>query len=60
MGKQWTNVLKQGGSMNGFDLYKMSGIDMATIANYKQTVAHVGEIVDELEQNFKNQSKQER
>lgn len=52
VGKQWTNVLKKGGSMPGFDLYKMVGVDMTTTENLKKTITYVGTIVDELEKSF--------
>jgi oligoendopeptidase F len=52
VGEQWTNVLKLGGSMKGMDLYKMAGLDMSTTDVIKQAIAHVGSIVDELENSF--------
>ncbi|KQL52875.1 hypothetical protein AN964_04650 [Heyndrickxia shackletonii] len=56
-GKQWTEVLKQGGNMNGFDLYKMAGIDMSTTESLRKAIAKVGSIVDELEESFQLMSK---
>lgn len=52
VGEQWTEVLKRGGTLNGFDLYKMAGLDMSTTDVIKQAIAHVGTIVDELENSF--------
>ncbi|MCT8137825.1 oligoendopeptidase F [Anaerobacillus sp. CMMVII] len=52
VGEQWTNVLKLGGSMSGLDLYKQAGLDMSTMDVIKQAIAHVGRIVDELEESF--------
>lgn len=52
IGKQWTEVLKKGGSMKGLDLYKMADLDMSTISIIKQTITHVGTIVDHLEKSF--------
>lgn len=52
VGDQWTNVLKLGGSMKGFDLYKAAGLDMSNTDVIKQAIAHVGTIVDELENSF--------
>ncbi|HLQ72310.1 MAG TPA: M3 family metallopeptidase [Bacillota bacterium] len=51
-GEQWTNVLKTGGKKNGFELYNLAGLDMSTTDNLKKAVAHVGTIVDKLEQSF--------
>ncbi|MFD2446975.1 M3 family metallopeptidase [Bacillus sp. CGMCC 1.16607] len=52
VGEQWTDVLKRGGTMNGFDLYKLAGLDMTTTDVIKQAIAHIGSIVDELENSF--------
>jgi oligoendopeptidase F len=52
VGEQWSNVLKLGGSMSGLDLYKQAGLDMSTTDVIKQAIAHVGRIVDELENSF--------
>jgi oligoendopeptidase F len=52
VGEQWTDVLKLGGSMSGLDLYKQAGLDMSTTDVIKQAIAHVGRIVDELENSF--------
>jgi oligoendopeptidase F len=52
VGDQWTNVLKLGGSLKGFDLYKAAGLDMSNTDVIKQAIAHVGTIVDELENSF--------
>jgi oligoendopeptidase F len=52
VGEQWTDVLKRGGSMSGLDLFKQAGLDMSTTDVIKQAIAHVGRIVDELENSF--------
>lgn len=52
VGEQWTNVLKQGGSMRGLELYKMANLDMSNSDVIKQTISYVGTIVDELEKSF--------
>lgn len=52
VGKQWTNVLKKGGSMRGLELYKMANLDMSNSDVIKQTISYVGTIVDELEKSF--------
>jgi oligoendopeptidase F len=52
IGEQWTEVLKQGGNIKGLDLYKMVDLDMSTTSIIKQTITHVGTIVDHLEKSF--------
>ncbi|WP_163971896.1 M3 family metallopeptidase [Oceanobacillus halotolerans] len=52
IGKQWTEVLKQGGNKSGLDLYRMAGLEMSTTENLKKAIARVGTIVDELEASF--------
>ncbi|MGM7719297.1 M3 family metallopeptidase [Metabacillus sp. Hm71] len=52
IGEQWTEVLKQGGNIKGLDLYKMADLDMSTTSIIKQTIRHVGTIVDHLEKSF--------
>ncbi|WP_181884352.1 M3 family metallopeptidase [Neobacillus piezotolerans] len=52
VGEQWTEVLKRGGTLGGFDLYKMAGLDMSTTDVIKQAISHIGTIVDELEKSF--------
>lgn len=52
VGKQWTEVLKQGGNMNGFKLFEMAGVNMSTTENLEKAIAYVGSIVDELERSF--------
>jgi oligoendopeptidase F len=52
VGEQWTNVLKLGGSMSGLDLYRQAGLELSTTDVIKQAIAHVGRIVDELENSF--------
>jgi oligoendopeptidase F len=52
VGEQWTNVLKQGGTKKGLDLFRMAGLDMSSTDIFKQAIAYVGSIVDELERSF--------
>jgi oligoendopeptidase F len=42
--------------MSGLDLYKMADLDMSTTDIIKQAIAHVGRIVDELENSFPESS----
>ncbi|GAF16331.1 LOW QUALITY PROTEIN: oligoendopeptidase F [Bacillus sp. JCM 19046] len=51
-GEQWTEVLKRGGTLSGLDLYKLAGLDLSSMRVIKDAIAHVGTIVDELEQSF--------
>jgi oligoendopeptidase F len=51
-GEQWTNVLKQGGTKKGLELFKMAGLDMSSTDTFKRAIGYVGSIVDELEQSF--------
>src|SRR5699024_4329043 len=53
VGECWTEILKKGGSLEGFDLYEMAGVNMSTVTNIKKTISHVGNIVDYLEKDFK-------
>lgn len=48
----WVDAQKAGGSVNGFELYKIAGLDMSTTENLKTTIRKIGEIVDELENSF--------
>ncbi|QOY35373.1 M3 family metallopeptidase [Anaerobacillus isosaccharinicus] len=50
--EKWTNVLKLGGSMSGLDLYQAAGLDMSNMVVIKHAIAHIGRIVDELEESF--------
>lgn len=51
-GEQWTEVLKQGGSKKGLDLFTMAGLDLSNTSLFSQAVSYVGSIVDELENSF--------
>ncbi|UCZ55105.1 M3 family metallopeptidase [Bacillus shivajii] len=52
VGEQWTDVLKQGGTKDGLDLFKMAGLDMSSTKVISEAIANVGRIVDELEESF--------
>lgn len=45
----WINVLKQGGRVHALDLFRQAGIEMDSEQPYKEAVAYVGRLVDELE-----------
>ena len=45
----WLEVLKAGGTKSPVELSKMAGIDITTDKSLKDTIAYIGELVDELE-----------
>lgn len=45
----WIDVLKQGGRAHALDLFRKAGIEMDTEQPYRDAVAYVGRLVDELE-----------
>ena len=45
----WLEVLKAGGTKSPVELSKMAGIDITTDKPLKDTIAYIGELVDELE-----------
>lgn len=45
----WLKVLKSGGTKSPVELAKMAGIDITTDKPLKDTIAYIGELVDELE-----------
>lgn len=45
----WINVLKQGGRVHALELFRQAGIEMDTEQPYREAVAYVGRLVDELE-----------
>lgn len=47
--QDWIEVLKSGGSKKPVDLAKMVGIDLTTDAPLRETIAFIGEMIDELE-----------
>jgi oligoendopeptidase F len=53
-GLAFTEVLKQGGSKKGLELFEMLGLDMRDPLYFTQAVDYVGKIVDELEESFKS------
>lgn len=46
----WLEVLKAGGSLPPVELAKMAGIDLTTDAPLKETIAYIGDLVDQLEE----------
>lgn len=50
--KRWLEVLKAGGSMSPLELMKLGGVDMSQPEPIRGAVAHVGRLVDQLEQMF--------
>ena len=51
---RWLTVLKAGGTLKPLQLMSAAGIDMASPQPIHDVVAHVGALVDELEQGFSN------
>ncbi|WP_166626712.1 oligoendopeptidase F [Jeotgalicoccus sp. S0W5] len=45
----WLNVLKTGGKEDPVELAKMAGIDITTSEPLENTIAYIGELVDQLE-----------
>ena len=45
----WLNVLKTGGKENPVELANMAGIDITTSQPLENTIAYIGELVDQLE-----------
>ena len=45
----WLKVLKTGGTKPPVELAQMAGIDVTTDQPLKDTIAYIGELVDELE-----------
>ncbi len=50
--ERWLQVLKAGGTMKPLELLKAAGIDLSSPEPIRKAVAHVGALVDELEQSF--------
>lgn len=44
----WLNVLKAGGTKSPVELSKMAGVDITSEQPLKETIAYIGELVDEL------------
>ncbi|MEK3889097.1 oligoendopeptidase F [Bacillus sp. FSL K6-3431] len=44
----WMNVLKAGGTKSPAELSKMAGVDITTEQPLRDTIAYIGELVDEL------------
>lgn len=51
-GERWVEVLKLGGSRGALELYAEAGLDMTRPEPYREAVAFVGRLVDELEESF--------
>ena len=47
--QDWLKTLKAGGSLSPIDLAQTAGIDITTDQPLKETIAYIGELVDELE-----------
>lgn len=45
---EWKEVLKAGGMKTPVELAQMAGVDVTTDAPLKETIAYIGELVDEL------------
>lgn len=50
--QRWLGVLRAGGTQPPLDLLKSAGIDMASPQPIHDAVAHVGRLIDALEQSF--------
>lgn len=46
--EDWLNVLKAGGTKTPAELSKMAGVDITTDEPLKNTIAHIGNLIDEL------------
>ncbi len=44
----WLNVLKAGGTKSPAELAKMAGVDITTDQPLRETIAYIGELIDEL------------
>lgn len=49
----WIEALKAGGSLSPLELYSHVGLDMNSEAPYRQAIAYVGSLIDELEASFR-------
>ncbi|WP_420913238.1 oligoendopeptidase F [Indiicoccus explosivorum] len=49
---RWLDVLKAGGTLHPLELIKKAGIDMSEPEPIRQAVAHVGSLIDELEESY--------
>ena len=50
--QRWLQVLKAGGTRKPLDLLQLAGIDMHSPQPIHDAVAHVGRLIDEVEQSF--------
>ena len=50
--QRWLEVLKAGGTRKPLELMQLAGIDMNTPQPIHDAVAHVGRLVEELEESF--------
>ncbi len=50
--ENWLQALKSGGTLKPMELMRLAGVDMTTPAPIREAVAHVGELVDQLEASF--------
>lgn len=51
--EKWLDVLKAGGTMKPLDLIKKAGVDMSKPDAIRKAVAHVGKLIDELEDSYR-------
>ncbi len=45
---EWLNVLKAGGTQSPADLAKMAGVDITTEQPLRETIAYIGDLIDQL------------
>ncbi|TLS37195.1 oligoendopeptidase F [Pseudalkalibacillus caeni] len=50
--ERWLDVLKAGGTMEPLELIKKAGVDMSKPDPIREAVAHVGKLIDELEESY--------
>ena len=50
--QRWLKVLKAGGTLRPLELLRAAGVDMSTAEPVRAAMAHVGSLVDELEQSY--------
>jgi oligoendopeptidase F len=52
LANEWIRVLRSGGNHPPIEMFKMLGIDMHSPEPYRQAIAYVGRLVDELEASY--------
>lgn len=53
--ERWLDVLRAGGTLKPLDLIKKAGVDMSKPDPIRGAVAHVGSLIDELEESYSGQ-----